>query len=63
MDPILAYIRDGKLPPNSLEARKIRVRPSRFTILNDKMYKRGFSQPYLMCLDFEDVAYVLREVP
>ena len=62
MDPILTYIRDGKLPPNSSKARKFRTRSSRFTILNNELYKRGFSQPYLKCLDFKDAIYVLREI-
>lgn len=62
MDPILTYITDGKLPPETSEARKIKIRSSRFTILNDKLYKRRFSQPYLKCLDFEDATYVLREI-
>jgi len=62
MDPILTYIRDRTLPSNPSEARKIRVRLSRFTILNDELYKRGFSQPYLKFLDFEDAIYVLYEI-
>ena len=41
MDPILAYIRDGKLLPDPSEARKIKVRSSKFTILNDELYMRG----------------------
>ena len=43
MDPIVTYIRDGTFPENPLEARKVKVRSSRFTILNDELYKRGFS--------------------
>lgn len=62
MDPIVTYIRDGTLPANPLEAKKVKVRLSRFTILNDKLYKRGFSQPYLEYLDLEDAAYVLSEI-
>ena len=62
MDPIITYIRDGTLPPDLSKAKKIKVRLSRFTILNNKLYKRVFSQPYLKCLDSEDTAYVLREI-
>ena len=62
MDPIHTYIKDGTLPPDPVEARKIRVRLSRFTILNYELYKKGFSQPYLKCLGYEDAAYVLREI-
>lgn len=62
MDPILAYIKDEKLPSNPSEARKIRVKSSRSTILNNELYNKGFSQPYLKCLDPEDAIYALREI-
>ena len=62
MDPILAFIRDGKLLPNQSEARNIRVRSSRFTILNDELYKKGVFPTYSKCLGSEDATYVLREI-
>ncbi|XP_075665563.1 uncharacterized protein LOC142635258 [Castanea sativa] len=62
MDPIITYMRDDNLPTDPSEARKFKVRSSRFTILNDELYKRGFSQPYLKCLNPEDAAYVLSEI-
>ena len=31
-------------------------------ILNDKLYKRGFSQPCLRCVEEEETKYVLEEV-
>lgn len=62
MDPILSYIKDGQLPSDPSEAKKVRVRAARFTIVNSKLYKRGFSLPYLKCLDPEDAAYVLQEI-
>ena len=62
MDPIVTYIRNGNLPTDPTEARKVKVMSSRFTILNDKLYKRGFSQPYLKCLDLEDAEYMLIEI-
>ncbi|XP_030939726.1 uncharacterized protein LOC115964584 [Quercus lobata] len=33
--PILSYLKDGQLPPNLEEAKKIKKRAARFTILND----------------------------
>ena len=62
MDPIITYIKAGNLPTDLAEAKKVKVRLSRFTILNDKLYKRGFSQPYLKCLDPKHTEYVLREI-
>ena len=37
MDPIITYIKIGNLPLNPTEARKVKVRSSRFTILNDEL--------------------------
>ena len=62
MDPITTYIKDDNLPVDPSEAKKVKVRSSRFTILNNKLYKRGFSQPYLKCFNPEDVVYVLKEI-
>ena len=61
-NPILSFFRDGRLPPNPEEARKIQKRVARFTILNDELYKRGYSQPYLRCIEGEEAKYVLEEV-
>ena len=62
MDPILSYIRDGQLPSDPLEARKVRVRAVGFIIVNVELYKRGFSLLYLKCLIPEEVTYVLHEI-
>ena len=62
MDPILSYIKDGQLPSDLSEAKKVRVRVARFTVMNDKLYQRGFSLPYLKFLNPEEAMYVLREI-
>ncbi|XP_050277987.1 uncharacterized protein LOC126719481 [Quercus robur] len=60
--PIMSFLQDGHLPQNTEEARKIKKRAARFTILNDVLYKRGFSMPYLKCVDEEEAKYILEEV-
>ena len=62
MTPIISYLKDGTLPEGKDEARKLRVRSARYILLNDILYKRGFSQPYLICLSPDEANYVLREV-
>ena len=47
MKPIISHIKDGKLPSNSSEAKKVRVQAARFIVLNGELYKRGFLMPYL----------------
>ena len=43
-------------------ARKLKVQASRFILIKDVLYKRGFSRPYLRCLVPEETKYVMREV-
>ena len=43
-------------------ARKLKVQAARFVLIKDVLHKKGFSRPYLRCLGFEEVDYVMREV-
>ncbi|XP_024046702.1 uncharacterized protein LOC112101040 [Citrus clementina] len=61
-DPIVSYLRDGALPPDKLRARKIRAQASRYTMIDGVLYRRGYTLPFLRCLDDDDADYVLREV-
>ena len=62
MTPIMAFLQDGHLPQNTEEAKKVKKRAAKFTILNDTLYKRGFSMPYLKCVDEEEAQYILAEI-
>ena len=50
------------LPNGKNTARKLKVQASRFVLIKDILYKRGFSQPYLRCLGHEEANYVMREI-
>ena len=62
MTPIVSYLKDGKLPEGKDEVRKLRVRSTRYVLIDEVLYKRGFSQPYLRCLAPEEANYVLKEI-
>ena len=62
MMPIVAFPQDGDLPQSAKEAKKIKKRAAKFTILNDTLYKRDFSMPYLKCVNEEEAKYVLEEI-
>ena len=62
MTPIVSYLKDGKLPEGKDEARKLRIRAARYVLMDEVLYKRGFSQPYLRCLAPHEANYVLREI-
>ena len=43
MTPIISYLKDGRLPEGKDEARKLRVRVARYVLIDEVLYKRGFS--------------------
>ena len=59
---IVSYLKDGTLPDGKKATRKLKVQVTRFVLINDILYKRGFSWPYLRCLGPEEADYVMREV-
>ena len=62
MTPIISFLQDGCLPQDAEKAKKIKKRAARFTILKDTLYKRGFSMPYLKCVDKDETKYILEEI-
>jgi len=62
MSSIVSYLKDGRLLEGKDNTRKLRVRSARYILMDEVLYKRGFSQPYLRCLALDEANYVLREV-
>ena len=46
----MSYLKDGRLSKAKDKARKLRVRAAKYVLLDEVLYKRGFSQPYLRYL-------------
>ncbi|XP_059669203.1 uncharacterized protein LOC132314344 [Cornus florida] len=61
-DLIIRYIKDGVLPTDRAEARKVKMRAARYTLIKGVLYKRSFSMPYLRCVSSEEADYILREI-
>ena len=62
MTPIVHYLRKGWLPKDKIEARKIQIRVACLVIIDDVLYRRGYSLPYLRCVSSKEVDYVLCEI-
>ena len=60
--PLAAYLRSSILPDGKDATRKLKVQASRFMLIRDVLYKRGFFRPYLRCLSYEEANYIMREV-
>ena len=59
---MIAYLRSGILLNGKDTARKMKVQASRFVLIKDVLYKRGFSRTYLRCLSHDKADYVMREI-
>ena len=62
MTPIIRYLKEGWLPKDKTKARKIHIKVARFVIINNVLYKRGYTLLYLRCANLEESNYVLREI-
>ena len=62
MTLIVTYLKGGRLLEERDEVRKLRIRSAKYILIDEVLYKRGFSQPYLRCLAPDKANYVLREI-
>ncbi|XP_017250742.1 uncharacterized protein LOC108221371 [Daucus carota subsp. sativus] len=62
MTPIWEFIKEGILPEDKAEARRLRYKATRYVEYDGKLYKRGFNQPSLKFIDGDECTYVMREV-
>ncbi|KAL2226842.1 UNVERIFIED_CONTAM: Pol polyprotein [Sesamum indicum] len=51
--------KDGILPENSAQAKKLKFRATRFTLIESQSYKRSIEGPLLKCLDDEQASKVI----
>ena len=62
MTAIVHYLKEGWLFEDKAETRKIQIRAAHFVIIDDMLYKRGYSLLYLRCASSEEADYVLCEI-
>ena len=63
MDSIVLFLKEDILPEEKSEANKVRRKAHWFWLSEDqKLYKRSFSGPYLVCIHPEASELLLKEV-
>ena len=63
MDPIVLFLREDILPEDKSEADKVQRNAPRFWLSDDqKLYKRSFFRPYLLCIHLEVSELLLEEL-
>ena len=62
MTLVVCYLKEGWFPEDKTKARNIQIRAARFVIIDDVLYRRGYSLPYPRCASIEEADYVLRNI-
>ncbi|XP_058783680.1 uncharacterized protein LOC131658400 [Vicia villosa] len=62
MSPVYNFLTKDELPTDSKEASAIKRRACAYTIIEDKLYRRGFSIPLLKCVDASQALEILQEL-
>ena len=63
MDFIVLFLKEDILPEIKSKANKVRRKTSRFWLsMDQKLYKRSFSGPYLLCIHPEAVKLLIEEL-
>ncbi|KAL3499184.1 hypothetical protein ACH5RR_038277 [Cinchona calisaya] len=62
MTPVIQYLKEAKLPEDKIEAQRVERRSSKYLIIEETLYQRFYSMPYLQCLSLSEAKYVLMEV-
>lgn len=62
INPILEYLLIGVELKKEEENRKLRIRVTHFVLIDDLLYKRSFSMPYLRCLTLTKAKYTMKKV-
>ncbi|XP_071713265.1 uncharacterized protein [Rutidosis leptorrhynchoides] len=62
MNPIINYLKDGKLPVDSVAAMKIYMKAPMYIIRDNVLYKKSFLGPLLRCVGPQEAEMVIREV-
>ncbi|XP_062100048.1 uncharacterized protein LOC133805917 [Humulus lupulus] len=62
MDPIIRYLSTSELPPNPKDAKLMRLRAQRYSIIHGTLYRKSFNSPYLRCLRPSEAKKLLEEI-
>nr|XP_011463623.1 PREDICTED: uncharacterized protein LOC101300244 [Fragaria vesca subsp. vesca] len=62
MNPIIEFMKEGVRPEDRRQARKLQLRCARYTLMNGKLYRRGYNLPNLKCVTEEEGEVIMGEI-
>lgn len=62
MVPMTQYVQSGMLSDDKKDARKVRVNATNYTMYKGRLYRKGYSTPWLKFLTMEEARNVIEEI-
>ena len=62
MQPIKRYLETGETPEDKKEAKKLKFKSSKFSLIEWVLYRRSYTVPLMSFLAEEEADYVLKEI-
>nr|GEW71334.1 reverse transcriptase domain-containing protein [Tanacetum cinerariifolium] len=62
MTQLVEYLKEGVLPGDKKEARKLRLKARQYELMDGVLYRRSFLTPWLRCVGPLQADYVMREI-
>nr|GEU38735.1 reverse transcriptase domain-containing protein [Tanacetum cinerariifolium] len=62
MTPIVEYLKEGTLPSDKKEGRKLRIKARQYKLMEGILYRRSFLTLWLRCVGQLQVEYMIREI-
>nr|GEY78382.1 reverse transcriptase domain-containing protein [Tanacetum cinerariifolium] len=62
MTKLVNYLKEGTLPEDEKEARKLRLKARQYELIEGILYKRSFLTPWLRCVGPLQAEYVMKEI-
>ncbi|CAJ2644717.1 unnamed protein product [Trifolium pratense] len=60
--PIIRYLQKDELPKEREKAFKLKKMAAWYSMVGDRLYKRGFASPLLLCVSNEEAKHIMSEV-
>ena len=62
MTPYKRYLIDGILPLEPIEARKIKKNSPKYTLIDEELFRHGFTHPTLVCISGDQCARIMAKL-
>ena len=62
MTPYRRYLADGILPLESVEAKKIKRNSAKYTLVDEELFRHGFSHPILVCVNGDQCTRIMEDL-